>query len=122
MNKNKRPQQVLAPRQPVIEFSASVPVEPTPVKYPNFALPMAQSEDSSAEVDLLKEIEMAAHNAYKAQHPPSYLVATSRRSGCKEHEDEDVSYYCFGCLTTICPECAIHGKLSLTQAPTRGTT
>lgn len=29
---------------------------------------------------------------------------------CSEHPDEEVSYFCFDCLTKcICPECIIHG-------------
>ena len=28
---------------------------------------------------------------------------------CKEHSEEELSYYCFGCTVNICPECAIHG-------------
>ena len=30
---------------------------------------------------------------------------------CKEHSEEELSYYCFGCTVNICPECAIHGIL-----------
>ena len=28
---------------------------------------------------------------------------------CKEHSEEEVTYYCFDCKENICPECAIHG-------------
>ena len=28
---------------------------------------------------------------------------------CKEHSEEEISYYCFNCQDNICPECAIHG-------------
>jgi hypothetical protein len=91
------------------DFSESAPVEPTPVKFGGLMQGMGHSEDSSGDVDLLKEIELAAQNAYRMQQV-NYASSTSRRNGCREHEDEEVSYYCFGCLTTICPECAIHGS------------
>jgi DNA-directed RNA polymerase subunit RPC12/RpoP len=29
---------------------------------------------------------------------------------CKEHSEEEISYYCFTCWANICPECAIHGS------------
>jgi hypothetical protein len=32
---------------------------------------------------------------------------------CKEHSEEEISYYCFSCWTNICPECAIHGMKAL---------
>lgn len=31
---------------------------------------------------------------------------------CKDHQEEEVTYYCFNCGENICPECAIHGTLT----------
>ena len=35
---------------------------------------------------------------------------TRARGFCLEHPEEEISYFCFDCLTDcICPECVIHG-------------
>jgi hypothetical protein len=65
------------------------------------------------EIDLLKEIEAPSNPQPKRATGYSISLPTggptSRRNGCREHEDEEVTYYCFTCLANICPECAIHG-------------
>ena len=40
---------------------------------------------------------------------------------CKDHPEEEVSYYCFKCLENICPECAIHGIPTIIQGLIKGT-
>lgn len=29
---------------------------------------------------------------------------------CKDHTEEELTYFCFSCCKPICPECAIHGN------------
>lgn len=38
------------------------------------------------------------------------LYRKTMRSFCIEHPDEEISYFCFDCLTNcVCSECVIHG-------------
>ena len=55
-------------------------------------------------------------------YPVSNLPATPAKRityYCKEHSEEEISYYCFTCWSNICPECAIHGTFPLSQARIR---
>ena len=36
-------------------------------------------------------------NAFQPQYP------------CPDHPEEELTYFCFSCNNSICPECAIHG-------------
>lgn len=49
--------------------------------------------------------------------PPTQTYTASNKKGnyvhnysCKDHPDEDLTYFCFSCSKPICPECAIHGS------------
>ncbi len=42
------------------------------------------------------------------EHSTTHM--TRARGFCLEHPEEEISYFCFDCLTDcICPECVIHG-------------
>jgi hypothetical protein len=50
----------------------------------------------------------------ETQYPGNTLAPSATPSKkivyyCKEHSEEEISYYCFTCWANICPECAIHG-------------
>jgi hypothetical protein len=50
----------------------------------------------------------------ETQHPPAAPASVGAAKKivyyCKEHSEEEISYYCFSCWANICPECAIHGR------------
>jgi hypothetical protein len=64
--------------------------------YPVATRRAEQAEEGS--VDLLKDLPKVRSASY-----------AKRVRMCKEHGDEEISYYCFKCLENICPECAITG-------------
>lgn len=112
----KRPPQQSQTNSPK-HFAVEIP---TP-KYTQ--VPQTVHHQKMDEIDLLREVEAPSNQPPKREStyslPVQFTGPTSRRSGCREHEDEEVTYYCFTCLANICPECAIHGTSQLIKALTR---
>lgn len=55
-------------------------------------------------------VSTTAPRRRESQTPASTVSAAKKVAYyCKEHSEEEISYYCFSCWTNICPECAIHG-------------
>ena len=64
--------------------------------------------------------------ANTAEPPISHLKRKENGSSskkaiyyCKEHIEEEITYYCFNCWVNICPECAIHGTDAAMQEHTK---
>ena len=61
---------------------------------------------------LKESVDTQSH--YEPSIAPSITSTTASmraaRGFCLEHPEEEISYFCFDCLTDcICPECVIHG-------------